>query len=67
MRESDFLTITDNPCVACGERVTIGVGYSNPEETKFWCAEHLPEEFWTWERLQEAGRGRSRNDGRTQS
>jgi hypothetical protein len=48
--EDDFLTATDNPCAVCGKRETIGVGYSAPESVTFFCAEHLPEEFWSAER-----------------
>lgn len=39
------LALSKEPCIVCGFRQTIGVGYSHPEEVKFWCAEHLPEEF----------------------
>lgn len=39
------LNWTDNPCVACGREWTIGVAYSAPDETKWWCREHLPPEF----------------------
>lgn len=55
--EDDFLTVTRNPCLICGEKRTIGCGYSSPSETKFFCAEHLPEEFWSAERKREAGNG----------
>jgi hypothetical protein len=41
----EYLNVTDNPCLACGKRETIGVGYGHPEATKFWCADHLPDEF----------------------
>lgn len=41
----EYLNVRDNPCIACGKRETIGVGYSNPDETKFWCFDHLPDEF----------------------
>lgn len=41
----EYLNVTDNPCIACGKRETIGVGYGSPDETKFWCADCLPDEF----------------------
>lgn len=49
-KEDDFLTPTDNPCAACGGKPTVGVVYAEPHEVKWWCAEHLPEEFWSAER-----------------
>ena len=51
----DFLTITANPCAACGKKRTVGVVQSNPDEVRWWCAEHLPEEVWSYERRQANG------------
>ena len=39
------LNWTANPCVACGREWTVGVGYGDTDGTKWWCREHLPEEF----------------------
>jgi hypothetical protein len=41
----EYLAVTDEPCIACGKRETIGVATGSPVETKFWCFAHLPDEF----------------------
>lgn len=35
------------PCCICGDaqKSTTGVAYGSPHEVKFYCREHLPEEY----------------------